>query len=322
MSTVEVRSIDALEDLQTSLIRYADQAQATLEAAQRELQRTLDWLDERVRHWRNEVARCQEMERRAAAAYQRCMTSGDRDHPPSCGREEQAVQEAHRRLAEAQREERTATQARQAVQTEAEAYLREAGRLSVIIQSDMPKAVATLRHKVETLRAYTSAGMAGQSDTLVNKVAEPRTLHLPPDEVLDGTRFAEQSILLGKGESQQVGAGTQGDRVGEVMRIPSNASIPHEKLTHYLLAHRAKNDKSQYLARAGFTQAHPETLEIAIRQLVAHTEAVVDRQDVYGVFLQAAGDLEGPRGTLSVVTVWIVQASNGVCRFVTLKPAR
>ena len=50
--------------------------------------------------------------------------------------------------------------------------------------------------------------------------------------------------------------------------------------------------------------------------------AVADRQDVYGVYLQAVGELEGPRGTLSVVTVWIVQAVDGVYRFVTLKPAR
>ena len=45
------------------------------------------------------------------------------------------------------------------------------------------------------------------------------------------------------------------------MRIPSDASIPREKLTHYLLVHRAKNDKSQFLARAGFTQANPDALE-------------------------------------------------------------
>ena len=106
------------------------------------------------------------------------------------------------------------------------------------------------------------------------------------------------------------------------MRIPADASIPCEKLTHYLLAQRAKNDKSQYLARAGFIQANPDALEAAIRQLAARTETVADRQDVYGVYLQAIGDLERPRGTLSVVTVWIVQATDGVCRFVTLKPAR
>ena len=106
------------------------------------------------------------------------------------------------------------------------------------------------------------------------------------------------------------------------MKIPADSIIPREKLTQYLLAHRAKSDKSQYLAQVGFTQADPEALQVAIRQLAAASEAVVDRQDVYGMYLLAAGELHGPRGTLSVVTVWIVQAVDGVCRFVTLKPAR
>ncbi len=106
------------------------------------------------------------------------------------------------------------------------------------------------------------------------------------------------------------------------MKIPVDAVISREKLTQYLLVYRAKNDKSQFLARAGFTQANPDALEAAIRRLATRTEAVADRQDVYGVFLQATGELDGPRGTLSVITVWIVQATDGVCRFVTLKPAR
>ena len=100
--TVEVRAIDALEELQTGLIRYADQAQATLAATAREVQRTLDWLEERQRHWRAEVQRWREEERRARAAYERCLNSGDRDHPPSCGREEQAFLDVRRRLAQAE----------------------------------------------------------------------------------------------------------------------------------------------------------------------------------------------------------------------------
>lgn len=159
MSTVNVRSIDALEELQTALIRYADQAQATLDAVQREVQRTLDWLDERVRHWQNEVQRGQEETRRARAAYERCMSSGDRDHPPSCGYEEQAIYDARRRLAQAEAEARMAVEARKAVLAEAENCQREASRLHALMQSNTPQAVATLRQKVTVLRSY--AGSSG-----------------------------------------------------------------------------------------------------------------------------------------------------------------
>jgi len=161
MTTVNVRSIDALEELQTGLIRYADQAQATLDAVQREVQRTLDWLDERVRHWQNVVARCEEEVQRARAAYERCMASGDREHPPACGHLEAAVYEARRRLTQAEAEARMAAEARKAVLAEAEAYQREAGRLRAFVQADTPKAVETLRYKVSVLRSYTGGGSAG-----------------------------------------------------------------------------------------------------------------------------------------------------------------
>lgn len=157
--TVEVRAIDALEELQTGLIRYADQAQATLAAIAREVQRTLDWLEERQRHWHAEVQRGREEERRARAAYERCLSSGDRDHPPACGREEQAFLDARRRLAQAEAEERMATQARLAVQAEAEAYARDAGRLRVTLQTETVKSVEVLRSKVTVLRSYASGGI-------------------------------------------------------------------------------------------------------------------------------------------------------------------
>ncbi|GIK71670.1 MAG: hypothetical protein BroJett021_06580 [Chloroflexota bacterium] len=160
MSDVTVRSIDALEELQAGLIRYADQTQATLDAVQREVQRTLDWLDERVQHWQNEVRRSQEMVQQAALAYQRCMASGDREHPPACGHLEAAVYEARRRLAQVEAEARMAAEARKAVLAEVESYRREAGRLRALVQDDTPKAVETLRYKVSALRSYAVGGFS------------------------------------------------------------------------------------------------------------------------------------------------------------------
>jgi len=106
------------------------------------------------------------------------------------------------------------------------------------------------------------------------------------------------------------------------MLIPSSALIPAEKLIDYLLVLRRKNDKSQWLARAGFTSANPSALEQAIRQLITENEAVQDRQDEYGIFYQVTGELRGPRGILRVVTVWMLLINENRYRFVTLKPAR
>lgn len=107
-----------------------------------------------------------------------------------------------------------------------------------------------------------------------------------------------------------------------IVRIPNDAIIPREKLTLYLLIPQQKNDKSGFLAQAGFTPENPGLLEEAIRQLISENEAILDRQNEYGAFYRVQGDLHGPNGKLSTVTVWIQLTNDNRYRFVTLKPAR
>ena len=106
------------------------------------------------------------------------------------------------------------------------------------------------------------------------------------------------------------------------MKIPDDAIIPREKQTHYLLKPQRKNDKSGFLAQAGFTQQNPELLEQAIRRLITENEALIDSQNEYGTFYRVVGDLYGSAGVLATVTVWIQLTNDNRYRFVTLKPAR
>jgi hypothetical protein len=107
------------------------------------------------------------------------------------------------------------------------------------------------------------------------------------------------------------------------LKIPLDAIIPEEKLTHYLLARRKKNDKSKFLSQAGFTQHNPEALMLAIRELLEATEATEDDSNEYGDFYRVEGSISGPSGrNLEVVTVWIKLRIDASFRFVTLKPRR
>lgn len=106
------------------------------------------------------------------------------------------------------------------------------------------------------------------------------------------------------------------------MKIPADAAIATDKLERYLLQPRMRNDKSAHLRQAGFTLDNPEALESAIRDLVGDHEAVSDREDEYGQFFTVTGDLQGPDGVLSVVTVWLRPHAGEGYRFVTLKPNR
>lgn len=107
------------------------------------------------------------------------------------------------------------------------------------------------------------------------------------------------------------------------MKIPDNAVIPEEKLTRYLLVPRIKDDKSKFLALAGFTQDNPNDLLNAIKQLVLITDALEDNINEYGVFYTVTGNLQGLNGrNLPIVTVWLQSRNDGSFRFITLKPKK
>lgn len=107
------------------------------------------------------------------------------------------------------------------------------------------------------------------------------------------------------------------------MWIPEDADLPDDKITRYLLVQKARNDKSKFLAQAGFMQENPEALKAAIQSLVESVEAIEDRSNEYGTFYQAAGELVGVNGVnLSVVTIWLRRQIDGKFQFVTLKPRK
>ncbi len=107
------------------------------------------------------------------------------------------------------------------------------------------------------------------------------------------------------------------------MNIRTNADIPLEKRTRYLLVQRPWDDKSKFLLPAGFDETNAEMLLQAIRNHAASHEAVTDGDNEYGEFFRVEGDLLGPNEIiLLVVTIWIRWHLDGSMHFVTLKPLR
>jgi hypothetical protein len=105
------------------------------------------------------------------------------------------------------------------------------------------------------------------------------------------------------------------------MRIPADAVIPPEKITRYLLVPRPWDDKSQFLAQAGFSLDDPMALVDAIRRMAEEFDAMEDGPNEYGTFFRVEGELGGPNGrSLLVVLIWLQWNLDGTFHFVTLKP--
>lgn len=107
------------------------------------------------------------------------------------------------------------------------------------------------------------------------------------------------------------------------MKLPDNVVIPDDKLLRYLLLPREENDKSEFLAIAGYTRATWEVLKRDLHDFARFHEITDTLTSPYGIKHESRGALTGPNGqTLHVVTVWITLEATGETRFVTLFPDR
>ena len=104
------------------------------------------------------------------------------------------------------------------------------------------------------------------------------------------------------------------------MKLPASSEIAPLKVTQYLLKLRDEDDKSLFLAQAGYTAAHAERLLQDLRSLL-ETDAEFVKKTDYGDKYQIRGILAGPNGhTLRVVSIWMIERATGKTKFITLYP--
>ena len=105
------------------------------------------------------------------------------------------------------------------------------------------------------------------------------------------------------------------------MKLPPDTFIAQKKLTHYLLTWRQEDDKSEFLARAGYTLERAGQLEADLRHQLVPLETELLDHGEYGDKHVIRGRLKGPNGrVLPVVSIWMIESATGKAKFVTLYP--
>jgi hypothetical protein len=105
------------------------------------------------------------------------------------------------------------------------------------------------------------------------------------------------------------------------VKIPADFTIAPSKL-NYLLRPRAKDDKSKFLVKLGFSEEQPAILELAIRATAAGIEAQLDRTTEFGRFYAVKCSLVGPQGGQVKVRIIVLHRLDDRWSFVTLYPDR
>jgi hypothetical protein len=107
------------------------------------------------------------------------------------------------------------------------------------------------------------------------------------------------------------------------MKLSSDALINREKIANYLLVWRPENDKSQFLAQAGYTERDADQLAADIREQLLSQEAKFEKTTEYGEMYGIVGSLIGPNGqALQVISIWMIEAATSLTKFITLYPAK
>ena len=106
------------------------------------------------------------------------------------------------------------------------------------------------------------------------------------------------------------------------MKLPPDAIIATAKLTKYLLVWRDADDKSQFLAQAGYGQENWQQLESALRNQILPLDAVPsDEPNRFGDVYEIRGILVGLNGVeLAIVTIWMIEYATQQTKFITLYP--
>lgn len=182
-----VHNIEAISEMRSALLRFGDEVKQALLAAAQELQRTEEWLRERLNWWQREVERREEIARRAYRAWEACRSNlicdeNGRCWPPPCTRENQQYEEAVRFLRAGQAELANVQQWAKRVQQAAADYQVEARRLTNLASDGVPQAAAYLSSVADRLYAYTAtaaptanistSGTSGQTVNSLEAVGE------------------------------------------------------------------------------------------------------------------------------------------------------
>jgi hypothetical protein len=105
------------------------------------------------------------------------------------------------------------------------------------------------------------------------------------------------------------------------MKLPPDTFIARRKISEYLLVCRPEDDKSAFLARAGYVPDEADRLLADLRTQLLPLEARLLEGGEYGMKYEIRGKLTGPNGrSLRVVSIWMIEHAGGRAKFVTLYP--
>ena len=109
------------------------------------------------------------------------------------------------------------------------------------------------------------------------------------------------------------------------MKLPNNESayVQQPKIVSYLLseAHSVGKSKAKFFRSLGFDEFNTELLIQGLLNIARSYDVTETLKTIHGTKYVIVGDLHTPSDrTVTILTVWIVDAGTGAPRFITARP--
>jgi hypothetical protein len=183
-SQANVRSIEPLMDLKAALAVYAEEATGALGASEMELRRVTRWLcDEQGLYWQGQIKKRRELVAMARAELSRKKLGRMHGHSTSHSEQQEAVEKAEKRLAEAEFRLQKVKKWIPVLQQASMEYHATTRRLQGLIGGDVPRSLALLERVMNAIESYLAVTAPSGATPYIGEVSSSPTtggLSAPP----------------------------------------------------------------------------------------------------------------------------------------------
>ena len=173
----KVTSTEDLRRFKFSLNQFDSDARDAITNLKLELRRALEWIEQdRARYWPREVHRASDAVAIARHDLDRCEMALRKEDKRSCYEQKLALDRAKRRLRLAEEKVRAVRRWRVEMQRQADQFEGRLAKLGNYLDSDLPRAIASLERMIAALDKYTdrrgpSGSVGGKTDSTLDGTA-------------------------------------------------------------------------------------------------------------------------------------------------------
>jgi hypothetical protein len=165
MSTARVQSTGAIRAFRPALHAFVHAGQSAIDEIKTSFQRTIQWLlNDQRDHWKSQIRRHTESVARAQEAVrQKTLFTDATGARPSAVEEKQSLRKAQRQLEEAHAKLDATVRWARTLEKQAMEFTAGAQQLALVLEHDIPNAVARLDRLLDTLSDYAAESQVSSS---------------------------------------------------------------------------------------------------------------------------------------------------------------